>query len=130
MNKLSILSILFFAIETLFSNQAIAVVPLVEVLGTAAITQCPTNVAPDTVFHSDKIVFKITSALSTAIVADRAALAALPQNVELDIKIRDNPTRIANIKQKVLTFLGAAPNAANRAKITITDFEYTAVVCP
>ncbi len=132
MRKLSgMLPLAMFAGVALFSP-AWAIVPGVDNRGVPAISKCPAQLAVPSVYHSDKIVFVITGGLVAALPADQADLDKLPRNVELDIKVQDNPTRIANLKSKVLTFLGASVNSAttNFANIRITDVEYTAVVCP
>jgi hypothetical protein len=61
-------------------------------LSTSAV--CPEN---DTQ-HWDKIVFEIKS-------PDLARRVHLPANTELDIKVRDDPTKVTDIKGKVLSFL-------------------------
>jgi hypothetical protein len=55
---------------------------------------CPTK----DVQHWDKIVFVIVN-------PDLASKTNLPANSELDIKVLDDPHKVADIKQKVLTFL-------------------------
>ena len=134
MNKISILSILFVVTEILFANQALALVPSVETRGVPAITTCPTSptgaVIPATPYHSDKIVFSIVGTLQAALTADQAALAKIPLNTELDIKVRDNPKQVADIKSKVLSFLGAAVTPNNAGLIKIISVEYAIAVCP
>ena len=132
MKKLSFLLPLVMSAGFAFFNPALAAVPLVDGRGTAAITQCPAQSDVAQVFHSDKIVFIIEGPLRAAIATDQEALDRLPRKVELDIKVRDNPARVANLKSKVLSFLGASidPAIQNDSNITITDVEYTAVVCP
>jgi hypothetical protein len=49
----------------------------------------------------------------------------LTANTELDIKIKDDPKNVTDIKQKVLDFLGS-PNGTRNA-ITISDVEYAAI---
>ena len=129
MNKLPTLFAPVFTAAMLFCNLATAAVPPIEGTGAAAITACPTPLAHETAFYSDKIVFKITGPLTAHLPEDQAKLNKLPRFTELDIKIRDNPNRIANIKSKVLTFLGAQPNATNAGYIEIGDILYTAIVC-
>lgn len=119
------------ALGLFMANSAHAAVPTVEYIGKAAITNCPTALNSSLVFHSDKIIFMIgEGVLQPLATTDFAALEALPRLVELDIKVRDNPNNVADLKGKVLTFLGAAPSKENRELIKITDVEYTAVVCP
>ena len=109
-----------------------AVVPKVEGVGRPAITSCPITASTSArAFHSDKIVFMIgEGVLQPLAAADIVTLNRLPRLTELDIKIRDNPEAVADIKAKVLTFLGAANTASNRDLIKVTDVEYTAVLCP
>ena len=60
---------------------------------------------------------------------DQPQLDAVPRNRRLDIKVLDDPRTIADLKAKVLTFLGAAVLPANLNTIVIDDVDY-AVVCP
>lgn len=115
------------------SGSALSAVPALETGGRAAITACPsiTTSGQAQVYHSDKIVFMIgQGGLQPIIAADFAALNALPRLTELDIKIRDNPNNVADIKAKVLSFLGAANTLINRDLLKITDVEYATAVCP
>ena len=61
--------------------------------------------------------------------ADQMVLNAVPKQTTLDIKVLDDPRTVADVKGKVLTFLGAADTAVNRSVINIDDVDY-AVVCP
>lgn len=112
----------------LVSGQALAVVPPVETFGAGAIAICSfdgtNNVA---VQHFDKIIFQIDTQLQPAPGADPAALAAIPRMTPLDIKVRDNPRAVADLKAKVLTFLMAAVTPANRAAIRIIDVDYSTI---
>jgi hypothetical protein len=74
---------------------------------------------PDNVQHWDKIVFKINS-------TELAKRVNLTAGTELDIKVLDNPTEVADIKKKVLDFLGVP--SAKRETIQIIDVEY-AIIC-
>lgn len=130
MNKLSIVLASGCTAAMLFCNSATAAVPPVETRGVAALTVCPTTLAAPTAVYSDKIVFKIIGTLIANLPADQGALDKLPRGTELDIKIRDNPKYVANIKSKVLSFLGAQSNANNAGSIQILNVLYTAVVCP
>ncbi|MBK8814040.1 MAG: hypothetical protein IPN42_00270 [Methylococcaceae bacterium] len=134
MNKMSTLTVFIVLMEILFAGNASAVVPTVEDKGVAAITTCPTSptgaLIPATAYHSDKIVFTILGTLQAALAADQGALSKLLQNTEMDIKVRDNPRQVADIKSKVLSFLGAAVNPNNAGLIKIISVEYAAVVCP
>lgn len=113
------------------ASTALSAVPTVEAVGRGAITTCPSIAPTAQVYHSDKIVFLIGNGnLQPLIAADFAALNSLPRSTELDIKIRDNPLTVADLKAKLLFFLGAANTAANRALIRITDVEYATAVCP
>jgi hypothetical protein len=77
----------------------------------------------------DKIIFQIVADLRAQLDADQAALDAVPKKTDLDIKVIDNPTTVADLEGKVLTFLGAADTQENRDAIRISDVEY-AVICP
>jgi hypothetical protein len=61
--------------------------------------------------------------------ADQSAFDNVPQKTDLDIKVIDNPSTVADLEGKVLTFLGAADTTINRDAIVISDVEY-AVICP
>jgi len=83
-------------------------------------TTTPQAVCPEeNVKHWDKIVFMVTS----PVLAKKAHVSA---NTELDIKVLDNPKEVADLKQKVLNFLGV-PNE-NKTSLRIIDVEY-AIVC-
>ena len=69
--------------------------------------------------HWDKIIFIITS-------PELAQKLNFSADTELDIKVLDNPRQVADIKQKVLNFLGT-PNV-NKSSIKIVDVDY-AIVC-
>jgi hypothetical protein len=77
----------------------------------------------------DKIIFQILDDLRAQLEADQPALDAVPKKTALDIKVIDNPSTVADLKGKVLTFLGAADTSTNRDAISIDDVEY-AVICP
>jgi hypothetical protein len=81
--------------------------------GTPAV--CPEN----NVQHWDKIVFMIIS-------PDLGRKVNLTAKTELDIKVLDDPLKVADIKQKVLDFL-KVPNAP-RDTIRILDVNY-AIIC-
>jgi hypothetical protein len=139
MNKHSLLfSLVFATAPVLLANQAIAAVPPLDGIASPADTKlgtCPT-LAPATgiIRHFDKIIFRITGPLIAAAAADQPALDALPRNPnKLDIKVFDNPKTIADLKGKVLTFLGAKgtlQDTANRSYITIDDVDYAVILCP
>jgi hypothetical protein len=79
-----------------------------------------TSVCPKgSVQHWDKIVFMITD-------PKLASKANVTANTELDIKVLDDPKKVADLKQKVLNFLGD-PNG-NKSSIKIVDVEY-AIIC-
>ena len=79
--------------------------------------------------HMDKIIFQITGPLTALNAADQMALNLVRQQTTLDIKVLDDPRTVADVKGKVLTFLGAADTAVNRSAVKIDDVDY-AVVCP
>jgi len=135
MNTRSILlSLMLSATPVLSASQALAVVPPVDGKGVPALARCwaatPGSPAKALqVLHFDKIIFMIGQGqLIPAVAADFNQLNALRRLTELDIKVKDDPRTVADLKGKVLTFLGALPNAANRALIRIVDVEY-AVIC-
>jgi hypothetical protein len=116
------------SVFALFSVEAVAVVPPVNGNGVGASATCLLGDANVPVRHFDKIIFLIGEGLTAQNNEDQEAINALPTGTELDIKVRDNPGTVADLKAKVLTFLGAAVTADNRNLITITDVEY-AVIC-
>ena len=93
----------------------------VSVIGTNnASTTTPQAVCPEeNVKHWDKIVFMVTSPVL-------AMKAHVSVNTELDIKVLDNPKEVADLKQKVLDFIGV-PNG-NKSSLKIIDVEY-AIIC-
>ena len=111
-------------------SPARAAVPPVDGHGRPADITCNvTATAKVKAAHADKIIFKITGPLIAANAADQPTLDAVPRDRPLDIKVLDDPTTVADLKSKVLTFLGAAPVQANYNAIDIGDVEY-AMVCP
>lgn len=78
-----------------------------------------------TVQHWDKIVFSIIN-------PDLARKVNLTANTELDIKVLDDPTKVADIKQKVLTFLNVPKPLIPvfRNSIKIINVEYAVVYAP
>jgi hypothetical protein len=126
-------SVILAAVPALYSLSAEAAVPATDRVGTAAFSGCPTVIpAPATgrIYHFDKIIFVITGPLVATLAADQPALDAKPRNTPLDIKVVDRPTTVADLKGKVLTFLGATTSVANRNGIRIDSVEYASVVCP
>lgn len=84
------------------------------------IPPAPTPVPPPACKHWDKIVFKITDAA----LAGQFKLIA---NDPYDIKVLDNPKKVADLKGKVLAFLygpGTAYSLSDRTKVQIIDVEY------
>lgn len=130
MNTRSILlSLILSATPIVSASQALAVVPPVDGKGVPATARCSAGTTALPVLHFDKIIFTVgTGVLAPAIRADFNQLNAVRRLTELDIKVKDDPKTVADLKGKVLTFLGALPNAANRALIRIVDVEY-AVIC-
>ena len=106
-------------------------VPPVDAVGRPAIVVCGVTPggAPIRTAHMDKIIFQIVADLRAQLEADQPALDAVPKRTDLDIKVIDNPATVADLKGKVLTFLGAANTPENRENIKIADVEY-AVICP
>ena len=119
------------AMAAVFPAVSQADVPPVDGIGRPAKVLCknlPGGI-PVVAAHMDKIIFQITGPLVAVNGGDQMALNAVPQQTALDIKVLDDPTTVADLKAKVLTFLGAMVTAANRASIDIKDIDY-AVVCP
>jgi hypothetical protein len=108
-----------------------AVVPEVQSRGSAAKIRCNTTAGGGSVLavHADKIIFRLTDRLMAAIAADQPEIDKIPLNSELDIKVIDDPETIADLRGKVLTFIGAVDNAVNRSYVNIIDVDY-AMVCP
>lgn len=137
MNKRIVFLAPLFAAASIYATDAVSAVPPVDGAGKPAYTTCPvsnTGVTPTSIYHFDKIIFTIVGKLQAANTADQQALENLVANnfkKPLDIKILDNPRTVADLKGKVLTFLGADPKIPdNWLSIEITDVEYAAVVCP
>ena len=112
-------------------QQVSAAVPGVDARGVGAPTTCPATLNVPTINHFDKIVFQIAlePKLTAASPADQDALDKLPRLTPLDIKVVDNPRRVADLKGKVVTFLGALPDAAGRQAIRIDNVLYATAVC-
>jgi hypothetical protein len=130
MRKSTLLSVLIATTTVAAANAAYAAVPPVDRTGRPALTTCPTSTV-DRIWHFDKVVFQLATGNLTPIQAvDFNALNALPRNTDLDIKILDIPTAVADLESKVLSFLGANPNNANnRNFLRIRFVEYSAVAC-
>jgi hypothetical protein len=77
------------------------------------------NCPAKNVQHWDKIIFAIKS-------PQLAAKVKLPLNTELDIKVLDDPTKVADLKQKVLIFLKVPTEP--RSSIDILEVRY-AMIC-
>jgi hypothetical protein len=110
---------------------AYATVPPVDAQGAPARIRCGTSAGGVAIYaaHADKIIFSLTGALPAADPDDQGALNAVPRDTELDIKVLDNPRTVADLKGKVLTFLGAVDSAATRQSVKIIEVAY-AMVCP
>jgi hypothetical protein len=107
-----------------------AAVPPVDSVGKPALIRCgTTNGVIIRAAHADKIVFEILGFLQAQIAADQPALNLVPRNTALDIKVIDDPKTVADIKGKVLTFLGAMDSPPNRDALRIAEVKY-AMVCP
>ncbi len=113
------------------AQQAEAAVPGVDGRGVGAYPACPAVLDVPAIFHFDKIVFQIAlePKLIAALASDQDAIDKLPRQTPLDIKVLDNPKRVADLKGKVLSFLGALVNDQTRQAITINQVTYAAVVC-
>jgi archaellin len=94
--------------------------PAEEDITTKPALDVPTSVCPDkNVQHWDKILFMIRD-------PEIAMMANVSAQTELDIKVLDDPHKVADVKQKVLDFL-KLPVSAKRA-IQILDVNY-AIIC-
>ena len=110
---------------------ASAAVPPVDSIGKPAVIRCgvgPTGAVVNA-FHADKIVFRIIGPLLAQLPQDQAALDQIPRDTGLDIKVIDNPRTVADLRGKVLSFLGAVDKPEFRANLDILEVKY-AMVCP
>ena len=71
----------------------------------------------------------VSGVLQAAIPFEQAALDTVPRDTKLDIKVLDDPRTVADLKGKVLSFLGAVDSAVARQQVQIVDVVY-AMVCP
>ncbi len=103
----------------------------VDSVGKAAVIVCGKSATGATVeaVHVDKIIFMLLGTLQAINPAQQEALNDVPRQVELDIKVLDNPRRIADLRGKVLSFIGAVDLPTFRQFVKIIDVDY-AVVCP
>lgn len=133
MNARSIIPVVIVAASSLlYCQQGAAAVPFVDTKGTPAHAVCPTTTLQvPVIYHFDKIAFQLgfEPQLIAANPVDQKALDALPRNTPLDIKVLDNPRTIADLKAKVLVFLGAAITDANRQVIIVNSVLYATAVC-
>ena len=107
-----------------------AAVPPVDPVGKGAVIKCgTTNGVIIRAAHADKIIFVLTGFLQAALPGDQPDLDKVPRNTELDIKVIDDPKTVADLKGKVLTFLGALDIPPNREAVRIMQVQY-AMVCP
>jgi hypothetical protein len=127
----SVASAAALIVAAIIPATASAVVPPVDAVGRPAVIRCGATPAGAPVYasHADKIIFVLSGGLAAQNPAEQGALNAIRRDTELDIKVLDNPRTVADLKGKVLTFLGAVDNAASRAGVKITSVEY-AMVCP
>jgi hypothetical protein len=124
---------LLLAVMALVAGFATSPASLAEVqvdfIGKPAVVRCPSPAGQEIRgVHMDKIIFRITGNLAAPDPAVQVQLNLIPKNSRLDIKVLDDPRTIADLKGKVLTFMGAPNSTFNRAQIEIDDVEY-AVVC-
>ena len=108
-----------------------AAVPAVDGAGKPAVIKCGVSATGATInaVHADKIIFRVTGFLPAVVPADQDALNRVPRDTELDIKVLDNPRTVADLRGKVLTFLGAVDSPNTRPNVTIIDVDYS-MVCP
>jgi hypothetical protein len=76
---------------------------------------------PESTKHWDKIVFEIKG-------KKLAEQVQQPKDTELDIKVLDDPKEVADLKKKILEFLGLPINSENRKGLKILSVEFS-VVC-
>ncbi len=119
------------AIAAFVSLNALAAVPPVDAVGKPGNIRCKTVAGGGVIraVHTDKIIFELTGHPMALLAADQQALNQVPLNDPLDIKVLDDPNTVADLKGKVLTFLGAADTPANRMLVKVGQVTY-AVVCP
>lgn len=136
MNKRAILIYLSLTAAPFIASLASAA-PILDSKGIPANTTCRPKVnaagAADItqpVLHFDKIIFAITDKLQAVNPDEQSALEKIPFNTELDIKVKDDPRTVADLKGKVLSFLGAVSNPQFYPAIRIIDVEYGVVICP
>lgn len=118
-------------VPLVMAGAAGAAVPPVDGIAVPAQIRCNTQaggVAVNAV-HADKIVFRLMGALQAQLPADQPALNAVPRETPLDIKVLDDPKAVADLRGKVLSFLGAANTQPNRDAVEIGQVLY-AMVCP
>lgn len=109
----------------------LADVPRVDPRGKPARILCRNTPGGQPVYaqHADKIIYSITGLLIAIDPQDQAALDAVPRGTALDIKVLDDPSTIADLKGKILSFMRALDTPPARAAIQIIDVDY-AMVCP
>jgi hypothetical protein len=99
--KISILSILAGLVLVLFGQIASAQLPVPtgRCFGPAG--------DEGTVEHWDKIVFSISypTALSSTVPGTNFTNTPIPFNTELDIKVLDDPDTVADLREKVISFV-------------------------
>ena len=71
--------------------------------------------------HWDKIIFEIKN-------KKIAEQVQQPKDTELDIKVMDDPNEVADLKKKILDFLGLPMNSENRKGIKILNVEFS-ILC-
>lgn len=128
--QVSLGALSFLGVLTLpLSSQA--AVPAVDGAGKPAVIKCGVTTAGATInaVHADKIIFRVSGFLPAVVPGDQEALNRVPRDTELDIKVLDNPRTVADLRGKVLSFLGAVDSANTRPNVTIIDVDY-AMVCP
>jgi hypothetical protein len=141
-NSILLFTPLLAAAAAALYADGVSAAPPVDMIGRPALVACPPATATanaSSIQHFDKIIFKITGHLIAPASTTGAANAQgiLDEFVKgvmdkpLDIKVVDNPKTIADLKGKVLSFVGADPkNPENWPLVEIIDVEYASVVCP
>jgi hypothetical protein len=119
-------ALILIALASPVAAQTVIPVPSVDSVGVPARIRCSSDIEAK---HADKIIFRLTGALTALNPANQVALNLIPRNTKLDIKVLDEPTTVADLEGKVISFLQAVDNAAARAVVVIDDVDY-AIVCP
>jgi YVTN family beta-propeller protein len=95
-------------------NDTVNVISMTSMTSCGGTAVCPTNSTQ----HWDKIIFKIVS-------PELAKRLNLMENTELDIKIKDDPSKATDVKRKVLEFLQVPDVTEETIQIVGVDYAIT-----